>query len=161
MPDRPEDVDDAFARLVAGFDAPAAAPEDGARPWPEAEDLSADEPAEVADEPEPPPVVAAPATPGPAAADQLETEASWEDEGHFVPPVPPPLPRPAPLRLAAWLGVLVGPVLMTIMAGLSWRLPELVTTVLVAGFVGGVVYLIATMGDGPRDPYGPDNGAVV
>jgi hypothetical protein len=120
-------VDEAFARLVAGFDAPAAAPEDGARPWPEAEDLSADEPA----------------------------------EGHFVPPVPPPLPRPTPLRLAAWLGVLVGPVLMTLVAAASWRLPELVTTVLVIGFVGGVVYLIATMGDGPRDPYGPDNGAVV
>jgi len=160
VPDRPEDVDEAFARLVAGFDAPAAAPE-GARPWPEAEDLGTDEPDEVDDAPEAPPVAPPPPAPSTTMADQLETEASWEDEGHFVPPVPPPLPRPAPLRLAAWLGVLVGPVLMTIMAGLSWRLPELVTTVLVAGFVGGVVYLIATMGDGPRDPYGPDNGAVV
>ena len=158
MPDRPEDVDEAFARLVAGFDAPAAAVE-GPRPWPDAEDFGADEPVEVADAPEPARIAPPPAAS--AEADSLETEASWEDEGHFVPPVPPPLPRPAPLRLAAWIGVLVGPVLMTIVAALSWRLPELVTTVLVVGFVGGVVYLIATMGDGPRDPYGPDNGAVV
>ena len=163
MPDRPEDVDDAFARLVAGFDAPS---DTGtARPWPEAEDVTEEsgEPDEVVDDPpaaevEPQPEPARTRSPG---ADVLDSDATWDDEGHFVPPDPPPLPRPAPVRLAAWLGVLVGPVVMTIVAALGWRVPELVITVLVVGFVGGVVYLIATMGNGPRDPYGPDNGAVV
>jgi len=159
VPERPEDVDEAFARLVAGFDI-TPAQQDGPRPWPEAEDVTDDEPSEPpVDEPavEPaPPVVASPLPSG-----ELNSEATWEDEGHFVPPTPPPLPRPAPLRLAAWLAVLVGPVVMTVVAALGWWVPDIVTTVLVVGFVSGVVYLIATMADGPRDPYGPDDGAVV
>lgn len=163
MPDRPEDVDDAFARLIAGFDTPADT--GAARPWPEAEDVT-DEPDESAEVVDDPPAAEEEPEPEPAGtrssgADVLDTDATWDDEGHFVPPDPPPLPRPAPVRLAAWLGVLVGPVVMTIVAALGWRVPELVIAVLVVGFVGGVVYLIATMGDGPRDPYGPDNGAVV
>jgi len=157
VPERPEDVDEAFARLVAGFDAPAPAQGTPA-PWPAAEDVTEDEP-------DLPAVPAAPVLPPPVPpstpSGELDTEATWEDEGHFVPPAPPPLPRPAPLRLAAWLAVLVGPVVMTIVAALGWWVPDIVTTVLVVGFVAGVVYLIATMADGPRDPYGPDNGAVV
>jgi hypothetical protein len=50
---------------------------------------------------------------------------------------------------------------MTLVAALGWWVPDLVITALVVGFVSGVVYLIATMGDGPRDPYGPEDGAVV
>jgi hypothetical protein len=163
VPDRPENVDEAFARLVAGFDAPAGT-EGAAKPWPAAEDVGDDDTDDLGQVGEQPP--AEPAEPVPPAArvsgiDPLDTEATWEDEGHFVPPIPPPIPRPAPIRLAAWLAVLVGPVVMTIVAALGWWIPDIVITVLVVGFVSGVVYLIATMGAGPRDPYGPDNGAVV
>ena len=168
MPDRPEDVDEAFARLIAGYDEP---PEvDGeTKPWPAAEDVSdetdveadvdAEDDADVAASPA---ALASPPTGRVlTGADSLDTDTTWEDEGHFVPPTPPPLPRPTPLRLAAWIAVLLGPVIMTVVAALGWWVPEVVTTVLVIGFVAGVVYLIATMGAGPRDPYGPDNGAVV
>jgi hypothetical protein len=159
VPDRPEDVDEAFARLVAGFDAPAGT-DGSAKPWPEAEDVVDDESDDAVDVVQPP---AEPVPPPPRASgvDALNTAATWEDEGHFVPPTPPPIPRPAPIRLAAWLAVLVGPVVMTVVAALGWWVPDIVTTGLVIGFVSGVVYLIATMGDGPRDPYGPDDGAVV
>lgn len=161
MPDRPEDVDEAFARLVAGYyDAPAHA--DGApTPWPTAEDVSDDEPDDDADLAADPAAEPRPVSDRPSASGTLNTEATWEDEGHFVPPNPPPIPRPAPLRLAAWIAVLLGPVVMTVVAALGWWIPEVVTSVIVIGFVAGVVYLIATMGASPRDPYGPDNGAVV
>jgi hypothetical protein len=165
MPDRPEDVDEAFARLIAGYDEPLEV--DGeTKPWPAAEDVSdepgGDEDAGVDVDVATPPAGEVVPLPGRASgADMLDTEATWEDEGHFVPPTPPPLPRPTPLRLTAWIAVLLGPVIMTVVAALGWWVPEIVTTVLVIGFVAGVVYLIATMGAGPRDPYGPDNGAVV
>ena len=157
MPDRPEDVDEAFARLVAGFNAP---PQGAANPWPEAENVS-DDSEEPADEGAPTQATTAQPAPPEAEVDRPDTDATWEDEGHFVPPDPPPVPRPAPLRLAAWIAVLLGPVLMTLVAALGWWVPDLVITALVVGFVSGVVYLIATMGDGPPDPYGPDDGAVV
>lgn len=158
MPDRPEDVDEAFARLVAGFHAP---PEGAANPWPEAENVTEDGEELPDDDLQTPAITAQPVAARESGVDRLDTDATWDDEGHFVPPEPPPIPRPAPIRLAAWLAVLVGPVLMTIVAALGWWVPDLVVTALVVGFVSGVVYLIATMGDGPRDPYGPDDGAVV
>lgn len=165
--DRPEDVDEAFARLVAGFHEPQSHGDSGSdgpavarpNPWPAAEDLDAvaEEPPEVdhADDPDDDLI---PAGPG---ADTLDTPASWEDEGHFVPPPLPPLPRPTPLRLTAWIGVLVGPVLLMVTAALGWSLPRLLLGTIIVGFVGGVVYLIATMEDRPEDPYDPGNGAVV
>jgi hypothetical protein len=161
VPERPEDVDEAFARLVADFDAPHRG--DGEdTPWPASEDVD-DEPTQPVEDEEPAQPEDLLVGPGYATSgpDPLDTEATWEDEGHFVPPEPPPIPRPTPLRLAAWLGVLVGPVVLTVVAALGWWIPDLVMALLVVGFVGGVVYLIATMGDEPRDPYGPDNGAVV
>lgn len=156
MPDRPEDVDEAFARLIAGFNAPTRA--DESTPWPESENVN-DNPDDGTPTVQQPLLPPPPTAPG--GADALDTPATWEDEGHFVPPNPPPLPWPAPLRLAAWVGVLVGPVVLTVVAALGWWVPDIVTTVLVVGFVSGVIYLIATMGAGPHDPYGPDNGAVV
>lgn len=165
--ERPEDVDKAFARLVAGFhdttgtrDAPGDPATSRHHPWPAAEDLD-DTDEDVAPEPagrDDPGDDLVPAGPG---ADTLDTPASWDDEGHFVPPEPPPLPRPTPLRFAAWLGVLVGPVLLMVTASLGVRLPQLLLGTVIAGFVGGVVYLIATMDDSPEDPYDPGNGAVV
>lgn len=163
--DRPEDVDEAFARLVADFhnsphpDASTSDPS-GRRPWPAAEDLDQPSPPDPT-EPETPDVPEDDLVPGGPGTDTLDTAASWEEEGHFVPPDPPPLPRPAPLRLAAWIGVLVGPVLLMVTAALRWRLPELVLGTIIVGFVGGVIYLIATMDDGPPDRYDRGDGAVV
>ncbi|MGZ4436319.1 MAG: hypothetical protein ACXVW6_01680 [Nocardioidaceae bacterium] len=90
--------------------------------------------------------------------------AGWEDEGHFVPPEPPPLPRLGqmdPRRLLAWAGLLCGPalLLLAVVAGLGY--PSWFSGFLVAGFVGGFTYLVATMPRGRRDDWSGDDGAVV
>ena len=96
----------------------------------------------------------------PAWSDPHDTEATWEDEGHFVPPDPPPPPRPEPRRRAAWLGLFGSPTLMLVSVVLGWTLPAWVTAGLAAGFVGGFVYLVATMPNRAGDGSG-GNGAVV
>lgn len=97
----------------------------------------------------------------PAWSDPLDTEATWDDEGHFVPPEPPPPPRAEPRRRAAWFGLFGSPTLMLVAVVLGWSLPSWVTAGLAAGFVGGFVYLVATMPNRhPGDGSG-DNGAVV
>jgi hypothetical protein len=83
----------------------------------------------------------------------------WEDEGRFVPPVPPKVPMPEPPRLIAWAGLISGPLLLLIFVLFSWRMPSWASTILIVWFVGGFGYLIATMKSGPRDPN--DDGAVV
>ena len=93
--------------------------------------------------------------------DSLNTEATWDDEGHFVPPTPPPLPPIEPRRKAAWIGLFGAPTLMLLGVVMGWRYPDLVSAILVAAFVGGFVYLVATMRRTPRDPWSGDDGAVV
>ena len=79
-----------------------------------------------------------------------------DDEG-FVPPTPAPLPRVRPDRLVAWVGVLGSPaiVLVLLLSGLS--VDPVIGWLLVAAFVGGFGYLVATMSQEPRDPW--DDGA--
>ncbi|HXH77997.1 hypothetical protein [Nocardioides sp.] len=84
--------------------------------------------------------------PGPAAA---------YDEPRFVPPTPPPLPRPEPRRAIAWAGVFGAPVL--VLVALRIDLPSLLDYLLVAWFVGGFLYLVATMSRSGREPW--DDGS--
>jgi hypothetical protein len=89
-------------------------------------------------------------------------EPSWHRrearEEHFVPPEPPPVPRGTPARRLAWLGLFLAPLLMLVSVAVSWALPDWVSMLLVASFVGGFVFLVATM---PRDRDDGDDGAVV
>ncbi|HYJ68629.1 MAG TPA: hypothetical protein VEX15_13315 [Nocardioidaceae bacterium] len=165
--DRPEDVDAAFARLVAGYDTDPDAPADGddeERPWPAAEDVH--EPADPHPPPGEPPEADEPDIPIGAglvisSTDPLNTEATWEDEGHFVPPSPPPIPRLEPLMLLAWVGVL-GSIAVAVFATLvGWVIPRLLLLAMVVGFIGGIVVLIARISRDPTDPDHPDDGAVV
>lgn len=101
----------------------------------------------------------------PAPAEQAPVAASDPDEvreraeEHFVPPVPPPLPRGTPARRLAWCGLFLPPVLMLLAVVLRWTFPTWASMLLVAAFVGGFVFLVATM---PRDGGdGWDDGAVV
>jgi hypothetical protein len=82
-----------------------------------------------------------------------------EAEDHFVPPPPPPLPRPAPPRLLAWLGLFGVPtfVLVCLVTGLN--LPTWMGLILMVWFVGGFVYLVASMRPSTGDEY--DDGAVL
>ena len=104
---------------------------------------------ELAEDPEPVAAEAVPATPD--APDD-------EPEDRFVPPVPPPAPRlPLPQRLA-WFAVLGSPALLVVALLVSVDLPSLVGYALVAGFLGGFGYLVATMQRAQgRDPW--DDGA--
>ena len=110
-----------------------------------------------------------PEFPGPTEAvappadvpEDLPPELAYEDEDRYVPPPPPPAPRPHGLRAFAWFGLFGVPtfVLLCVMANVS--LPSLLVLLLVAWFVGGFGYLVATM-SGPKDPdAGWDDGAVL
>ncbi|MEU9863214.1 hypothetical protein AB0D99_20315 [Streptomyces sp. NPDC047971] len=86
-----------------------------------------------------------------------------DDEGHFVPPEPPPLPEADTTTKFAWLGVVGGPVLMLLTVLLSWDMTWWLTTLCVGGFLGGFATLVARMkhdddDDGFDDP---GRGAVV
>ncbi|MFC9388393.1 hypothetical protein [Streptomyces venezuelae] len=85
------------------------------------------------------------------------------DEGHFVPPEPPPLPEADVTTKFAWLAVVGGPVLMLVAVLLSWDMTWWLTTLCVGGFLGGFATLVGRMkhdddDDGFDDP---GRGAVV
>lgn len=92
---------------------------------------------------------------------ELNTAADWNDEGHFVPPPPPPLPVVEPRRRLAWAGLFGAPLLMLLGVVLGWSLPDFLIGLLVTAFVGGFVYLVATMTRVRRDDWTGDDGAVV
>lgn len=91
--------------------------------------------------------------------DPDEAPVRPEREEHFVPPEPPPVPRGTPARRLAWLGLFVPPLLMLAAVAFGWTFAGWFSMMLVAGFVGGFVFLVATM---PRDRgEDGDDGAVV
>jgi hypothetical protein len=81
------------------------------------------------------------------------------DEDRYVPPPPPPLPTTTTDRKAAWAGLFGAPAVLLVCLVLGIRLPEIISYALVAGFVGGFLYLVVKMNREPRDP--DDNGAVL
>ncbi|GAA2805613.1 hypothetical protein [Streptomyces showdoensis] len=86
------------------------------------------------------------------------------DEGHFVPPEPPPLPEADATTKFAWLAVVGGPVLMLLAVLLQWDMTWWLTTVCVGGFLGGFATLVARMKHDDEDDDGfddPGRGAVV
>ncbi|MFD3663784.1 hypothetical protein ACFWVF_24920 [Streptomyces sp. NPDC058659] len=86
------------------------------------------------------------------------------EEGHFVPPEPPPLPEADATTKFAWLGVVGGPVLMLVAVLLQWDMTWWLTTLCVGGFLGGFATLVARMkhDDDDDDGFGdPGRGAVV
>ncbi|MFJ4962199.1 hypothetical protein EES43_06595 [Streptomyces sp. ADI96-02] len=114
-------------------------------------------------------VVFAPGVAGPRDYETAEPDADAgtgeadDDEGHFVPPEPPPLPEADVTAKFAWLAVIGGPVLMLIAVLLQWEMTWWLTTLCVGGFVGGFGTLVARMPhDDDDDPHGdPGRGAVV
>ncbi|MET0838389.1 MAG: hypothetical protein ABWY19_06365 [Marmoricola sp.] len=105
---------------------------------------------------------APPAPPAPPRVhpDELEEPESPADpEAHFRPPPPPPLPLPGPPRLLAWLGLFGVPTLVLVLLVAGVDLPAWMGLVLMVWFVGGFVYLVASMRPGSGDDY--DDGAVL
>ncbi|WP_406426531.1 hypothetical protein [Streptomyces sp. NBC_01589] len=110
-------------------------------------------------------VVFAPGVTGPRDYEVPEpadgADADDHDEGHFVPPEPPPLPEADVPAKFAWLAVVGGPVLLLIAVLLQWDMTWWLTTLCVGGFLGGFVTLVARMQDADEDDDDPGRGAVV
>ncbi len=179
-PDHGLDIDAAFAEIVANWGPSSAEPaaHDPASAA-DAAEPPGKEPQSLGDEGTPPdpdalaslfrPAWQEPshrAHPTPAAdqdasdQDPVTSPASWDDEGHFVPPPPPPLPPMDPRRKIAWTGLFGGPVAALLLVLFDVMIPGWMTVFLVAAFVGGFGYLVATMRSSPDDWSG-DDGAVV
>ncbi|QIQ05178.1 hypothetical protein [Streptomyces liangshanensis] len=107
-------------------------------------------------------VIFAPGVGSPVAGprDYAPAEES-DDEGHFVPPEPPPLPEADVTSKFAWLGVVGGPVLMLVAVLLQWDMTWWLTTICVGGFLGGFATLVARMSHGDEEDDDPGRGAVV
>lgn len=99
------------------------------------------------------------ARPSHGYADPLE-EPDLESGEDYVPPPPPPVPRPRDrLSRAAWVAVILGPLLLI---GVPvFGLPGYLTPLGLLLFFGGFGLLIARMDDGRGRGDGWDDGAVV
>ncbi|MGX2997732.1 hypothetical protein JNUCC64_26285 [Streptomyces sp. JNUCC 64] len=186
----PLDETAAWEAIVAGYgDEPPDPP--GAKPFKSVEDLALLEvepndspdgpadgapsssspagkpgPADVPDKPLGGSVVFAPGVGGGGPRDHSLEEASEEDfdpddEGHFVPPEPPPLPASDPTAKFGWLGVLGGPLLMLAAVLFGWEMTWWLTTLGIGGFLGGFGTLVARMESDEEGDDDPGRGAVV
>lgn len=186
---QPIDEEAAWAAIVAGYGEEPADPP-GAKPFKSVEDLALLE-SEVNETPkdrtggqEPDPeadpegegeadrpalgssITFAPGVGGPrdyaVSEPGDDVDESDDDEGHFVPPEPPPLPEADVTARFAWLAVVGGPVLMLVAVLLQWDMTWWLTTLCVGGFLGGFVTLVARMTQGDdEDDDDPGRGAVV
>ena len=106
------------------------------------------------------PVIEVPPSPRGVFPEEVdEPDEPVEVEEHFVPDPPPPLPRPAPPRLLAWLGLFGVPTLVLVCLVAGVDLPTWAGLILMVWFVGGFVYLVASMRPPAGDDY--DDGAVL
>jgi hypothetical protein len=153
-PDHRLDIDARFAEIIADWE-----PSPPDEPPPRA----------VADDPRPEsPPTDEPGRPSPERLrglfqpswnDPLDSEATWEDEGHYVPPPPPPLPRIDPNRRLAWAGLVGTPLVTLLLIGAGIRVAGWMGFLLVLVFVGSFGFLVATMRSGPPDDWAGDDGA--
>jgi hypothetical protein len=174
----PFDEDAAWAAIVAGYgDEPADPP--GAKPFKSVEDLALLE-SEKNTDPEgdaPAPRKPAEGTPKPlgssvsfapgvgprdySVAEPSEGDFDDSDEGHFVPPEPPPLPAADTTAKFAWLAVVGGPVLLLLAVVLGWDMTWWLATLGIGGFLGGFATLVARMRTDDDEGDDPGRGAVV
>ncbi|MFJ9243147.1 hypothetical protein [Streptomyces sp. NPDC101776] len=183
----PFDEEAAWAAIVAGYgdepkDPPGAKPfksiEDLALLDPEKNDAKSTDKAESSQSPvsadtEEPPAPAkplgssvsfAPGVGGPrdySSPDASEEDFDEDDEGHFVPPEPPPLPEADVTAKFAWLGVIGGPILLLVAVLLGWDMTWWLATVGIGGFLGGFATLVMRMRTDEEDGDDPGRGAVV
>ncbi|MET7741657.1 hypothetical protein [Streptomyces sp. NPDC005385] len=95
------------------------------------------------------------------APEPAEGDFDEDDEGHFVPPEPPPLPAADTTAKFAWLGVLGGPTLMLLAVLLGWDMTWWLSTLGIGGFLGGFATLVTRMQTDDDDLDDPGRGAVV
>lgn len=133
-----DDDDDAWRAIIENY---------GERP-----DLG-DDPGREVPEPAPPPASYVVTGPGP---DDIRHPTHPEA---FVAPNPPLPPTPTRDRQLAWAGLIGSPVVLMVFLVASVRIPSLVAYALIAGFVGGFLYLVFHLPRSHDDPF--DDGARV
>jgi hypothetical protein len=180
--DRPDDVDAAFAEIVADLQR-----EGVGRTLPDLDDPPdttelpvMGDPTAARDKPPPnvpptpPPVRPTSLSPGhtvdtprnpeppqPWRGHNTDWDWSWgTDEEHYVPPEPPPLPRLRPLTIASLVLIVLGVVLLIIpsLIGLDARIATPIALLAVT-FGGGMLLLRARQT--PKDPTTRDDGAQI
>ncbi|MEU6124322.1 hypothetical protein [Streptomyces sp. NPDC047123] len=179
----PLDEDAAWRAIVAGYGEEPADPP-GAKPFKAVEDLAlletetngpaggpaTKDPAggsgdDKGDKPLGSSVSFAPGVGGPrdyTTPEPAESDFDADDEGHFVPPEPPPLPEADVTAKFAWLAVLGGPLLILLAVLLGWQMTWWLTTLGIGGFLGGFATLVVRMGGGDdEEDDDPGRGAVV
>ncbi|MEV0980503.1 hypothetical protein [Streptomyces sp. NPDC049915] len=169
----PFDEEAAWKAIVAAYGEEPPDPP-GSRPFRSVEDLALPEPA-TDDEPEEERKPAKPARPlgssisfapgvGPrdhSVPEPSDDDFDEDDDGHFVPPEPPPLPDADATAKFAWLGVVGGPLLLLLAVLLRWDMTWWLTTLSVGGFLGGCATLVMRMRTDEDDDGDPGRGAVV
>lgn len=94
-------------------------------------------------------------------AETSEDDFDEGDEGHFVPPEPPPLPEADVTAKFAWLAVIGGPMLLLLAVLLGWQMTWWLTTLGIGGFLGGFATLVVRMKGDDEEDDDPGRGAVV
>lgn len=95
------------------------------------------------------------------AAEPSDDDLDETDEGHFVPPEPPPLPKADTTTKFAWIAVLGGPLLLLTMLLLQQPMTWWASVLGIGGFLGGFGTLVARMRTGDDDDDEPPNGGAV
>jgi len=165
------DVEAEFRAIVAGFD--DAVPSGLPGPWPAAEDIDDDAGSAPSD----------PFRVDGVTNDPGKQHTSWEDalrpvseqlaggysaaevqagdtQDRYIPPPPPPLPHGSLRTRLAWLAAAGGPAVLFMAVMLDWQLESWELLLAVVAFLGGVVALVAQLGN-DRDDDSGDDGAVV
>ncbi|MCX4574466.1 hypothetical protein [Streptomyces sp. NBC_01571] len=96
-----------------------------------------------------------------STAEPAEEDFDEDDEGHFVPPEPPPLPAADTTAKFAWLAVIGGPIVLLLAVLLGWDMTWWLATVGIGGFLGGFATLVMRMNPDDEDEDDPGRGAVV
>ncbi|MFG2499370.1 hypothetical protein ACGFSB_14320 [Streptomyces sp. NPDC048441] len=96
-----------------------------------------------------------------AAPEPSDDDLGADDEGHFVPPEPPPLPSGDVTAKFAWLAVTGGPVLLLLAVLLGWQMTWWLATLSIGGFLGGFGTLVSRMKGDDEEDDDPGRGAVV
>lgn len=154
--DGPEDIDAAFAEIVAGLerDAPMSR-------WPSEESSEKSGTGEA----DAPSGDSAPAEPRPESSGDAAEPAGprdWtpstdaDDEGHYDPPEPPPLPTPRPTTVGGIAVIGIG-VLLLLVPGLAGLGSTLAMPLGLVAISAGISWLLFRIRQAPPDP--GDDGA--
>jgi hypothetical protein len=154
------DEDEVWRQIVASFN-DTAERDSADQPWPDSENLPSEPPRRVIKQPDEEEHLLMEDDLADPKTDVDPDSEQADDEGHYVPPQPPPLPKTDATTKVAWLALFGGPAYLLLSAALNWHLQGWMLFTAVAAFIGGFVALVVRMGDGPPSDSGWDDGAVI